>query len=149
MTFQMCLQPIEVKMSSYTCGICRRSYAYNDSLKRHMKWKHPENGSGKEQLKQSKTNYGFGLIKCNKCGQVFGTQEHLDTHIKHSNHIQFEQFPCMYCTRVFPTQEALDNHFHQVHTKNEKDFMQCTSTVVFNAPFTMYVVGPSRSGKTT
>ena len=98
--------------------------------------------------KKTKRYDVLGHLRCHKCGQVFGSQEHLDYHLRKKDH-GIKQFPCMYCIRVFPTQEALDNHFHHVHTINEKDLMQCTSTVVFNAPFTMYVVGPSRSGKTT
>ncbi|MCP4459771.1 MAG: hypothetical protein GY816_17370 [Cytophagales bacterium] len=141
-------------MSPYICQICRKSYTRHDSLKRHITARHPERQEGDEQgieesyVKKTKRYDVLGHLRCHKCGQVFGSQEHLDYHLRKKDH-GIKQFPCMYCIRVFPTQEALDNHFHHVHTINEKDLMQCTSTVVFNAPFTMYRVGPSRSGKTT
>ena len=77
-----------------------------------MKTKHPTEDVNEKHSKKSKTNDGIGLVKCDKCDQVFGSQRHLDIHIGHKNHIQFEQFPCMYCEKVFPTQDDRDNHLH-------------------------------------
>ena len=58
------------KMPSYTCGICLRSYMYNDSLKRHMRAKHPTDKSEEKAIRISKENGGFRNVICNICGQV-------------------------------------------------------------------------------
>ena len=72
-------------MPPYTCGICLKSYMYNDSLKRHMRTKHSTDESGEKVIekviKRSKENDGFRKVTCNICGQVFGSQKHLrDSH---------------------------------------------------------------------
>ena len=83
------------KMPPYTSGICLKSYMYNDSLKRHMRTKHSTDESGekikkRKVIKRSTENDGFRNVICNICGQVFGSQKHLETHIRHKNHVQFE-----------------------------------------------------------
>ena len=56
---------------------------YDDSLKRHMRTKHPTDESEEKAIKRSKENDGFRNVKCNICGQVFGSQKQLETHIRH------------------------------------------------------------------
>ena len=63
---------------------------YNDSLKRHMRTKHSTDESEEKAIKISKENDGFLNVICNICGQVFGSQKHLETHIRHKNHVKLE-----------------------------------------------------------
>ena len=140
-------------MPPFTCWICGKIFSRKDNMERHKAAKHSvkeENEDEDERTyKKSKLHVGLGHVECNKCGQVFGSQSHLDVHIRHKNHIQFEQFPCMYCEKVFPTQDGRDNHLHQRHSITKEDMLHHQSKIIFNAPFTMTVAGPSRSGKTT
>ena len=160
-------------MPLYTCQICGKSYTRRDALTRHMNVKHPkyakdgydsddeddlddkdevkdiDNGQlDNDNVKKTKRYDVFGQLRCHKCGQIFGSQELLEHHLRKKNH-GFEQFPCAYCTRVFPTQKMLDDHYSKEHKIKEKDLVQCKSSVIFHHPFTMIVAGPTRSGKTT
>ena len=136
-------------MSSYECSQCGKYYAYQDSLKRHIKAKHSRDRRDEIGSVGSKTKNRFGNVTCDKCGQVFESQKHLVTHIRYTNHIQFEQYPCMYCVKVFPTQEALENHFYHIHSFSKGRIAHHKSNITYHHPFTMIVAGPTRSGKTS
>ena len=74
------------KMPPHTSGICLKSHIYYDSLKRHMRTKHPTDESEEKAIIRSKENDRFRIFICNICGQVFGSQKHLETHIRHKKH---------------------------------------------------------------
>ena len=113
-------------MPPYTCGICLKSYMYNDSLKRHMRTKHPddEDAENKEKvIKRSQENDGFRNVMCNICGQVFGSQTYLETHIRRKKHVQLEdheKHDCMYCFKLFSTPRGLDTHIHEIHSFTDR-----------------------------
>ena len=72
------------EMPPHICGVCLKSYMFKDSLKHHMRTKHPTDEIEEKAIKRSKENDGFRNISCNICGQVFGSQNHLETHIRHN-----------------------------------------------------------------
>ena len=55
-----------------------------------MRTKHSTDESEEKVIKRSKENDGFRNVICNICGQVFGSQKHFETHIRHKNHVQLE-----------------------------------------------------------
>ena len=139
-------------MPPHTCGICLKSYIYYDSLKRHMRTKHPTNENEEKVIKRSKANDGFRNVMCNICGQLFGSPKHLKTHVRPTNHVQIEdqeKHSCMYCFKLFSTPRELDNHIREMHSLKEKHLEPHRSKMVFTHPFTMIVAGPTRSGKTS
>ena len=52
-----------------------------------MRTKHPTDESEEKVIKRCKENIGFRNIMCNICGQIFGSQKYLDTHIRRKNHV--------------------------------------------------------------
>ena len=139
-------------MPPHTCGKCLKSYIYYDSLKRHMRTKHPTEENEENLIKRSTENDGFRNVMCNVCGQVFGSRKYLDTHIRRENHVQIidhEKHDCMYCFKLFSTPRELDNHIREMHSLTEKRLEPHRSKMVFKHPFTMIVAGPTRSGKTS
>ena len=49
-------------MPPYTCGICLKSYMYNDSLKRHMRTKHSTDEREEKLIKRSKKMMDFVML---------------------------------------------------------------------------------------
>ena len=155
--------PCTVKMSSPTCPECGKVFSRYDVLQRHRRTKHPvkiysdddaedsddEGAEDNYTPKITKRYDDLNQVSCAACGQLFGSQEHLDHHLRKKKKHRLNQFPCMHCTRVFSSQKELDDHFSKEHKIKEKDLLQCTSSVIFHHPFTMIVAGPTRSGKTT
>ena len=93
-----------------------------------MRTKHSTDESGEKVIekviKRSKENDGFRNVTCNICGQVFGSQKHLETHIRHKNHVQLEdheKHDCMYCFKLFSTPRELDIHIREMHSFTEKN----------------------------
>ena len=95
-----------------------------------MRTKHSTDESGekikkRKVIKRSTVNDGFRDVICNICGEVFGSQKHLETHIRHKNHVQFEdpeKHDCMYCFKLFSTPRELDIHIREMHSFTEKTF---------------------------
>ena len=94
-------------MPLYTCKICGKSYTRRDALTRHMNVKHPkyakegydsddeddlddkddvkdvDNGQlDNDNVKKTKRYDVFGQLRCHKCGQIFGSQELLEHHLR-------------------------------------------------------------------
>ena len=117
-----------------------------------MRTKHPTEENEENLIKRSTENDGFRNVMCNVCGQVFGSRNYLETHIRRENHVQIidhEKHDCMYCFKLFSTHRELDNHIREMHSLTEKRLEPHRSEMVFKHPFTMIVAGPTRSGKTS
>ena len=113
-----------------------------------MRTKLSTDESEEKVIKRSKENDGYRNTICNICGQVFGSQKNLETHIRHKYHVQLEdheKHDCMYCFKLFSTPREFDTHVREMHSFTEKHLKPHRNKMVFSHPFTIIVAGPTRS----
>ena len=146
----------------YKCPTCSKKYEYRHKLAEHMKGKHKDvlhvdPAIANPSNKRIKDSTALISYSCLKCGRMFSSQQFLDIHIKSKGHKQVYPIECFICLKLFSSKDELNAHILQSHPPTCHVAHQLPGTVSeniicrrmeFEHPFSMIVVGPSRSGKT-
>ena len=156
-------------MSSFECSTCNKSYTFKANLKRHMKKDHTEKRVNPEIVNPeeikifNKREESWPLLNSYtyyKCGQVFTNELALDKHNGDVHANKKYKHECFVCLKPFYTKRELDMHVQSIHpppaVSNASEMFpgmvaaneEICTPFIFEHPFSMIIVGPSRSGKT-
>lgn len=114
-------KPIPKSKKIYPCTHCTRSYAHKETLRQHIKTKHLNKTSIKEESSEPKPARPKKSFLCTYCGQSFNWKHGLESHIL--THTDERPFSCDICSKTFKRQKDLQ--LHRVIHSDEKPH-QCT-----------------------
>lgn len=90
------------------CTICHKHFIAKGSFKRHLLAEHGRPNPSDMQ----NSSLGLNAAKCNICGKVYKTMEHLLQH-KQEKHVSC--FKCDQCDKIFATERERKKHKIKVH----------------------------------
>lgn len=114
-------KPMPKSKKIHPCGYCSRSYAHKETLRQHIKTKHLNKPSIKEEPSETKPAKPKKSFLCTYCGQAFNWKHGLESHIL--THTDERPFSCDICSKTFKRHKDLQ--LHRVIHSDEKPH-QCT-----------------------
>ena len=93
------------------CFFCVRTFTSKGNLQMHMKSQHKGT---------------LGVLRCDKCPDIFGTQEELDEHVT-EGHVNSTGHTCPLCPKWYPTgqKHRLSLHIRKDHPHQAHNCDQC------------------------
>lgn len=107
----------------YLCQFCNLTYSTVQTLRHHIKIKHPENAKQlKNQILNNKRNR---KLKCHICKTRFKELKILKEHVKRTHELENLQISCKNCDATFSSKKEMAEHLFHKHKIKEHKLFSC------------------------
>ena len=110
-SLQKHIEAIHLKIKKYKCEICEKSFTQSQTLKNHIKSKHPSQFS---KIYKEDITY----FECDHCSSFFLQKSVLNIHIE-TVHKNARNYHCKYCSKTFTQLGSINQHLKVVHKKQK------------------------------